>query len=342
MLDMGGAAIGPLQGDRAVAILLTLLSEEDAAAIVQGFDPDQMRRVGSAMLDVASASSSEIDTALDVFVDRNRAASSLGIDAEPRVRSLFTAAVGNVRADSVLAEIAPSGCGTVLEKLRWMDHDAIATAIREEHPQVGALILVCLTPEIAAKCTEGMDEDRQCDLVLRAARLEQINAHALQDLEAVLDHYADVPTKAASIGLDGRGGAAKIVTRLPKATNIKLLKAIKKRDKEIAQRIEESLLTFEDLLALDAKGMGTLLRNVDTQILVMALRGAPPAVTDQMLASLSGRAADGIRDELGEGRAKRTEVEEAQRQIAAIARRLADDGELELGGTGGGGGDDYV
>jgi serine/threonine protein kinase len=98
------AGVGPLGGDRAVAILLTLLSEEDAASIVQGFDPDQMRRVGSAMLDVASASSSEIDTALDVFVERNRNASSLGMNAEPRVRSLFTAAVGNVRADSVLAE----------------------------------------------------------------------------------------------------------------------------------------------------------------------------------------------------------------------------------------------
>ena len=338
MLD-AGAAIGPVQGDRAVAILLTLLSEDDAAAIVQGFDPDQMRRVGSAMLDVASASPTEIDTALDVFVERNRAASSLGQNAEPRVRALFTAAVGNVRADSVLAEIAPSGATNVLERLRWMDHDAIATALREEHPQVGALILVCLTPEIAAKCTEGLDEDRQCDLVLRAARLEQINTHALADLEAVLDHYADAPSKVPSIGFDGRGGAAKIVTRLPKATNVKLLKAIKKRDKEIAQKIEESLLTFEDLLALDAKGMGTLLRNVETPILVMALRGVAPSVTEQMLASLSSRAADGIRDELAEGRAKRTEVEDAQRQIAAIVRRLADDGDLELGGKGG---DDYV
>lgn len=341
MLD-AGAAIGPLQGDRAVAILLTLLSEEDAASIVQNFDPDQMRRVGSAMLEVASASPAEIDTALDVFVERNRAASSLGLDAEPRVRSLFTAAVGNVRADSVLAEIAPSGCANVLERLRWMDHGAIATALREEHPQVGALILVCLTPEIAAKCTEGLHEDRQCDLVLRAARLEQINARALVDLEAVLDHYASAPAKAASVGLDGRGGAAKIVTRLPRATNIKLLKAIKKRDKDIAQKIEESLLTFDDLLALDPKSMGILLRNVDTPILVMALRGAPQPVVDKMLASLSARAADGIRDELGEGRAKRTEVEDAQRQIAAIARGLADGGELELGGAGGGGGDDYV
>jgi flagellar motor switch protein FliG len=336
------AGVGPIGGDRAVAILLTLLSEEDAASIVQGFDPDQMRRVGSAMLDVASASSAEIDTALDVFVDRNRNASSLGMNAEPRVRSLFTAAVGNVRADSVLAEIAPSGCGNVLERLRWMDHDAIATAIRDEHPQVGALILVCLTPEVAAKCTEGLDEEKQCDLVLRAARLESINARALEDLEAVLDHYASGPAKPPSVGLDGRGGAAKIVTRLPKSTNVRLLKAIKKRDKEIAQKIEESLLTFEDLLALNNKGMGTLLRNVDTPVLVMALRGAPQGTVDQMLASLSGRAADGIRDELAEGRAKREEVEDARRQIAAIARRLNEEGEIELGGGGGGGGDDYV
>lgn len=328
-----------LSGDAAAAILLTLLGEAEAAAILASLNPDEARRIGAAMLDVAQASAADVEVALDMFVDRSRATTGLGLDAASRVRSVFAAALGNVRADNILTEIAPQTSQGALERLRWMSVDAIAAALRGEHPQVGALILACLTPEVAAQALTQLDEEAQSDLIYRAASLGNVNAHALVELEHLLDRYVAVAGSGAGVKMGGRGEAAKIVTKLPRGTDQRVLKRLKKRDKLLGQKIEDDMFVFDDLAALDVKSLGTLLRTVDTQTLTLALRGAAPATVDKMLGCLSARAADTIRDEMAEsGPAKRAEVEAAQKDVAATARRMAEDGELDLGGKS----DDYV
>ncbi len=326
-------------GDAAVAILLTLLGENEAAAILGVLSPDEARRVGVAMLDVAQASADDIGAALDLFVARSRAMTGLSLDPGPRVRSVFTAALGNVRAENILTQIAPESSAAVLEKLRWMSGDALAAALHGEQPQVGALILSCLTPEIAAQALAGFDEDAQSDMIFRAASLGTVSRDALTELEQLLDRYGKTPQGGASVKLGGRSDAAKIVTKLPKGSDQRVLKQLKKRDRMLAQEIEDDMFVFDDLAALDTKNMGALLRAVDTQVLTLALRGAAPATVSTMLGCLSARAAQTIRDDMAESApAKRADVEAAQKEIAAQARRLAEDGTITLGGQS----NDYV
>jgi len=328
-----------VDGDAAAAILLTLLGEAEAAAILAALDPDEARRIGIAMLRVAQASAADIERALDMFVDRCRATTGLGLDPAPRMRSVFTAALGNVRAQNILTEIAPQGSEGVLEKLRWMSAAAVAEALRNEHPQVGALILACLTPEIAAVALADFSDDVQSDLIYRSASLNSVSVHALDDLEIVLDRYGQDKGSGASVKLNGRSDAAKIVTRLPRDSNQRVLKRLKKRDRLFAQELEDDMFVFDDLAALDLKSLGTLLRAVESATLTLALRGANAATVEKMLGCLSARAADTIRDEMADsGPAKRSDVEAAQKEIAAIARRMGEAGELNLGGKN----DDYV
>lgn len=337
--DIAVDPIAQVGGDKAAAILLTLLGETEAATILTALNPDEARRIGIAMLDVARASAADVEVALEMFVERSRATTGLGIDAAPRVRSVFTAALGNVRAENILTEIAPQSSAGVLEKLRWMRVDAIAAALGGEHPQVAALILTCLTPEVAAAALAGFDEERQSDIIYRAASLRSVNAGALTDLEHLLDLYVGAGGADAAVKVGGRSEAAKIVTKLPKGTDQRVLKRLKKRDKTLGQEIEDDMFVFDDLSALDVKNLGALLRAVDSATLTLALRGAAPATVDKMLGCLSGRAADTIRDEMAESApAKRAEVEAAQKEIAALARRMADEGDINLGGKN----NDYV
>jgi flagellar motor switch protein FliG len=328
-----------VSGDTAAAILLTLLGEAEAAAIIATLEPGEVKRIGTSMLGVAAANPAEIETALDMFVTRSRAISTLGLNPEARVRSLMTVALGNVRADNVLASIAPQGSSTVLERLAWMNTAALSAALSAEHPQVSALILACLTPEAAAEALAPLDEDAQSDLIYRAARLGSVNPAALADLEHLLEAYADTPQAAPAIRMGGRSEAAKIVTKLKQPADKRVLRNLKKRDRDLAQAIEDDMFVFDDLTAMDAKNMAELLRAVDTQVLTLALRGAKAATVDKMLGCLSARAAQSIRDDIAEAQpVKRADVEEAQRDIAATARSLAESGSLNLGGKN----DDYV
>jgi flagellar motor switch protein FliG len=322
-----------VSGDAAAAIMLTLLGEAEAAAILGALNPDEARRLGVAMLDVAQAQPADIDAALTMFVGRIRTTSTLGLDAAPRVRSVFNAALGTVRADSILTEIAPHGTDRLVDKLRWMPGDAIATAIASEPRQVGAVILTCLSAERAAEALAQFDDEHQSDLIFRAASLDSITAAALADLDHVLDRYVETGKRGQSVKIGGRAEAARIVTKLPKGTDQRVLKALKKRDRVLAQNIEDDMFVFDDLAALDGKAMSTLLRAVDTQVLTLALRGAKPAMIDTMLGCLSARAAQTIRDDMAEAApTKRADVEAAQKEIAGLARHMADAGDLNLGG----------
>lgn len=339
MAETVGETSAMLGGDAAAAILLTLLGEAEAAAILGALDPDEARRIGVAMLDVARASSADIECALDMFVDRSRRATGLGHDAAPRMRSIFNAALGDVRAGTILTDIAPQTSNAVVDKLRWMPREAITAALEGEHPQVAALIIACLAPEAAAAALAPLGDAHQSDLIYRAASLANVNADALADLDRVLDHYSAVPAGGAAICIGGRSEAAKIVTRLPKGTDRRVLKELRKRDKVLAQAIEDDMVVFDDLAALDAKNIGILLRAIDTPLLTLALRGADPTTVEVMLGCLSARAAQTIRDDMAESAPiKRAEVDAAQKEIAAIARRMADAGDINMGGKN----DDYV
>lgn len=331
----------PAQADEltAAAILLMLLEEEDSAAILASLDPAELRKLGQAMFKVASANEATVQSALDLFVDRCRTVPDLAVGVAPRIRTVMTHALGNVRADNILAEIAPRDSARVLETLRWVEVPRIAEIIRNEHPQVAALILAVLTPEAAAEALTGLAGEIQADLLARAAQLSKVGSQAIADLETILEDYGPAAAAGAAVKVGGRSDAARIVSRLSRADGQRVLQSIKERDEALAQAIENEMVLFSDLGALDARSIGTVLRTVDAAVLTLALRGAEPELAERMLESMSARAAQTIRDEMAEAApVKRQDVEDAQRQVVAAARRLADAGEIMLGG----GADEYV
>lgn len=328
-----------MDGATAAAILLMLLNEEDAGELVKSLDPASVRRLSESMFRVANADEATIEAALDMFVERTRATSSMSVGVEPHVRSVLTHALGNVRADNILTDIAPKSSEAALDMLRWMEVETIANILKCEHVQVGALVLAVLTPETAARALAGFDQQIQADLLARAARLTKVRREAIEDLEHLLVDYAGRASAAPPMKIGGTSEAAQIVNRMRRADAQRLLTLMKQTDEPLALAIEGQMLVFEDLAELDAKSLGAVLRAVEGPVLTQALRGASPELLEQMLGSLSSRAADTIRDELAESpSAKRAEVEEAQRAVLAAARKLADAGEIQLGS----GEDDYV
>ncbi len=337
-LDNAPAPIA-IEGSAAAAILLMLLDESEAATILKQLGPEEVRQLAKAMFDTANASEQQIGQALDRFVTRSRDVSALAIGADIRIRTVMNEAVGNVRADNILAAVAPQRSAASLEMLRWMDVDAISGLLASEHPQVGALILSVLVPDVAARAIETLDEVLQADLVLRAAMLTSVPAAAIEDLEAVLASANVDGQRVAKQAIGGPSDVAKIMKKMPKQLSERTLRSLKKHDRVLAQTIEEEMFIFENLRDLDKKSLSSVLRSVDAAQLAIALKGADEEMVDMCLATMSQRAAETIRDEMTEmTMVKRADVDDAQKSVMQIVRQMAASGEIMIAG----GGDDYV
>lgn len=346
MADAADPALGTpakpktaIEGSAAAAILLMLLDESEAATILKHLDPEEVRHLAKAMFDTANASEAQIEQALERFVVRSRDVSALAIGADARIRTVIHQAVGNVRADNILATVAPHSSAASLEMLRWMDVEAISGLLASEHPQVGALILSVLIPDVAARAIETLDEVLQADLVLRAAQLTSVPAAAIEDLESVLASANADGQRVVKQAIGGPSDVAKIMKKMPKQLSERTIRALKKTDKLLAQAIEEEMFIFENLRDLDKKSLGTVLRSVDAAELAIALKGTDEDMVDLCLATMSKRASETIRDEMAEmTMVKRTDVDEAQKAIMLVVRQMAAAGEIMIAG----GGDDYV
>jgi len=337
-LDNAPAPVA-IEGSAAAAILLMLLDESEAATILKQLGPEEVRQLAKAMFDTANASEQQIGQALDRFVTRSRDVSALAIGADTRIRTVINEAVGNVRADNILAAVAPQRSAASLEMLRWMDVDAISGLLASEHPQVGALILSVLVPDVAARAIETLDEVLQADLVLRAAMLTSVPAAAIEDLEAVLASANVDGQRVAKQAIGGPSDVAKIMKKMPKQLSERTLRSLKKHDRVLAQTIEEEMFIFENLRDLDKKSLSAVLRSVDAAQLAIALKGADEDMVDMCLATMSQRAAETIRDEMTEmTMVKRADVDDAQKSVMQIVRQMAAAGEIMIAG----GGDDYV
>lgn len=328
-----------MDGAAAAAILLLLLDEADASAVVKELDQDAVRRLGKAMFAATDADESVVSAALEQFADECRTIGSLSIDTEARIRSVMHGALGNVRADNILSSIAPQSSAVSLEIIRWMELDQIQSILAGEHPQVGALILAVLVPGVAAKAVEALDERLQIDLMLRAAQLKSVSVAAIEDLEAVLTMATTTGQAGQRQNVGGPSDVAKIIKQMPKPLSDRAIRALKKHDRQLSQIIEDEMFVFENLLDLDKKSLGAVLRNVDAKSLALALKGADDAAATQCLATMSKRGAETIRDELAElEMVKRSDVEAAQREIMLTFRKMVAAGDIIVAS----GGEEYV
>jgi flagellar motor switch protein FliG len=328
-----------LSGAPSAAIMMMLLEDSEAAEVLRHLEPEEVRQLGGEMYAAAEADEAAVGDALARFVSGSREVSALAPGAERKIRTVMTEALGNVRADNLLAAIAPQQSGKILELLRWMDQDIIAAVVSAEHPQVAAVIVSVLTPEAAVAALAGLDASAQADLLYRSARLQSVRAEAIADLEAVLVAAEQNRDQSPQVELGGEGNVAKIVNSLSRPAAENILKLMRKKDKVIAAAIEDEMFVFEDLNRLDVKSLGAVLRGVEAATLALALKGTDSALSDRFLATMSARAADTIRDELSEmAPVKREEVEVARKAIIAVARAMAASGEINLGGKS----DEYV
>jgi flagellar motor switch protein FliG len=326
-------------GSQAAAILLMLLGEEEAATVLSRLEPDEVQHLGGAMFGVANISEGEIDGVFDVFIDRARVRTTLGFGADRQIKGMMHKALGAEKADQVLQRITPVKHVAALEGLKWMDARTIANLIENEHPQIAALVMAFLDPAIAADVLQCMPEEVQADLVYRVATLGPVTESALVELEELLSRPTTTSASASTTRRGGTTDAAKIVNSSRKAAELRIIKALQKLDKTLARTIEEEMFVFDNLLNVDEKNLGTLLRAVDNEILVVALKGADERLRNKIFACMSGRAAQSIQDDINDrGPMRLADVQEAQKQMLSIARKLAAEGSISLGGKG----DDYV
>ena len=337
---MTAAAPRSYTGVERAAVLMMLVGEDEAAQILQKLDPEEVRQLGKAMFAVADVSEDDMTVVLDDFVGRARDRNQITFDPRPRIEAVMNRALGSEKADSVLARITPPEAACELELLDWMEATEIAAMLEKEHPQIAAVLIANLDPAVAGQVLELLPDAVQPDILHRVARLGPITPEAVETLKTMLANRSGGGAAPAGVTLGGTREAAKILSGARKSVEQRVMPKLFKLDRETAKQIEEAMFVFENLLEMDDKNLGSLIRNVDGDILIKALKGIDEAARNRILGCMSARAADGIRDEMeARGPTKLAEVMEAQKAMIAIARNLAKDGTIQMGGSGD---DDYV
>jgi flagellar motor switch protein FliG len=327
-------------GVEKAAVLMMLVGDEEAAAILQKLEPDEVRQLGKAMFAVADVAEPQVEDVLDEFVGKAKDKNTIGFDPRPQIQSMMTKALGSDKAENVLSRITPreEACG--IELLDWLDANEIAGLVRDEHPQIVAVVLANVEPAIAGQVIEQLPDAMQPDVLHRIATLGPISGEAIEMLRDLLSRRADTGRAPAAMQVGGAKEAAAIMNATRKATEQRVMPKVAKISKETAKAIEDEMFVFEHLFGLDDKSMGTLLRGVESDVLVLALKGVEEGQRPKFFGAMSARAADGIKDEMeARGPCKLSEVLEAQKTILGIARQMAKDGAIRLAG---GADDDYV
>lgn len=328
--------------DRA-AVMIMLLGEEEAARLLSGLSPEELQALGSKMCAIGDIGPAAIVDAIANFAE---CAGEAGIPAHDRVESvrrIMTGAVGELKAESLMRRVAPVReipRSPALELARWLEPDVLVDLIKDEHPQAIAVLLVQLDPVAAAAVLAGLPEELHTPVVHRIARLGPVSPDAIAILEEMLAAKIAGAQGKAPVAMGGVREAAEIVNKA-RTVEKRVIPGIGKIDKPLAKALESEMFKFEHLYPLDTKMMGQLLREIESEILIDALKGIAEEEREPFFAAMSSRAADGVRDEIEtRGRIKRSDVEAAQQQIVAVAKRLAAEGAIVIGD--GGGDDEYV
>jgi len=329
-----------ISGAQRAAILLLTLGEQDAAEVLKHLSARDVQAVGTAMAALSSVSREHVEHVLDRLHDDMGRQTALGVGTEEYIRKILTNALGETKAGGLIDRILLGRSSKGLESLKWMESRAIAEMINQEHPQIIALVLAHLEPDQAAEVIGYLPQRVRSDAVMRIATLDGVQPHALNELDEIMERQFNGNTKklkSASVG--GLKAAANILNAMDSSREAELMTAIRNQDEALGGRIEDLMFVFEDLAELDDRGMQTLLRDVPSAILITALKGAEPAIREKIFANMSKRAADMMRDDLEvKGPVRLSEVDAAQKEVLAVARKLADAGQISLGG----GGDDFV
>ena len=329
-----------LGGIQQAAVFLMSVGEQEASDILKHLGPKEVQSLGEAMATMANVDKGKAADVLQNFNTIVGGQTALGMGSEDYLRNVLTKALGKDKAGGVIDRILLGRQSKGLEALKWMEPRSIAEVIRLEHPQIIAIVLSYLDADQAGLVLSNLPENTRSDIMMRIASLDAIQPAALFELDEILEkQFAGHETSIRSSSVGGIKTAADILNFVDGTSEAAIMEGIKNVDEDLGQEIEDSMFVFDNLSGVDDRGIQALLREVSSDILIVALKGADEEVKEKILKNMSKRAAEMLRDDLeASGPVKLSEVEDAQREILSVARRMAESGDIALSS----GGDEYV
>jgi flagellar motor switch protein FliG len=326
-----------LAGTQRAAILLMSLGEQDAANVLKQLDAREVQKLGIAMAELKEVSREQMSAVLNSFIGIADGKANIAGGSQDYVRRVLTQAVGKHKTDMLMDRVSSGGSGQGIEALKWMEAKAVAQIIGAEHPQIAAIVLAHLEPEQSAAILPLLTDDFRTEVLMRIASLSEVPQTALTELDQLVEKQANAAPPAPLRRVGGARTVANILNAMERGKSGEELGKIEKADGEMHQQIKELLFVFDNLLEVDDRNIQALLREVGSDTLAVALRGAEPEVQEKILKNMSKRAAEILKDDMeARGPVKLTDVEAAQKEIVVIAQRLAEEGTISLGGKGGG------
>lgn len=318
------------------AILIMSLSTEQAAKILRHLGPKQIQKLGTAMAQLKGVEQGKLHTIMKTFIDEADKQTNIGVNNDEHIRKILYQALGEEKASGIVDRILQGANTKGLDTLRWMDPKTVAELIKNEHPQIQTIILSYLDPDQAGSVLNNFDEKVRLDLIMRIAKQDQIQPSALQELNAMIERQFNGTSGSQMHTVGGVKRAADIMNFLGSSSETAVLDGIKEKDPDLGQSIQDLMFVFENILELDDRSVQAVLKEISSDTLVLALKGADNAMRDKIFSNMSKRAGELLKDDLeAKGPVRLSEVENAQKEILGVARKLADAGEIVLGGKGG-------
>jgi len=328
-------ALTNLNGAQKAAVFLMAIGEDAASEVMKHLGPREVQKIGVAMSALEVVSPTNVETAIEDFSQAVRQHTGIGIGTDDYIRSVLTNALGEDKAGTMIDRILLGGNTKGLESLKWMDARAIVELIRFEHPQIIAIVLSYLDSDQAASVLQLLPENTRADLLMRIATMDGIQPAAMKELNDILEQQLRGGAGGQQSSMGGIKCAADIINFLDRAVEVKVNEQITEVDADLAERIQDLMFTFENIVEIDDRGVQALLREVSTDNLVLALKGTDDAIQTKIFNNMSQRAAEMLREDLeAKGPVKVSDVETAQKEILSIAKRMADEGTIALGGGG--------
>lgn len=326
-----------LDGIDRSAILLLSLGEDEAAEVMRHLGPREVQKLGAAMARLSHVSTDQAQMVLADFRSRLERQTSLGVGSDQYIRAMLNKALGADKAGTLIERILHGGDTSGLENLKWMDARSIADLIKLEHPQVLAMILAYMEPEQAGEVIHHLPERLVSEAMMRLASLETVQPAAIRELNEILEEQLSGESQSLQVAsLGGPKAAAEVLNRLETSLSGSILEKMRENDSELAEKVQEKMFVFDDLIKLDDRSLQVLLREVPSEGFVTALKGASPGLREKFFTNMSKRAAEMMRDDLeAKGPVRVSEVESAQKAILQIATRLDAAGQISLGGGSG-------
>ena len=322
-------------GTENAAILLMSLGEEEAAEVFKHLAPKEVQKLGETIARLKAVPRERVEAVMTKFAALAADQHMLVADTDEYVKSVLRKALGDEKANLLIDRIMQGSDISGLESLKWMDASAVAELLRNEHPQIVAAILVHLEFDQAAEVLKQFSERQRNEVMVRIATLDGIQPTALKDLNEVMSKVLAGGDRMKKSNLGGVKAAAEILNMLGSAVETSVLDFVREADNDLAQKIMDNMFTFDDLEKLDDKGIQALMKEVQSESLVIALKGATPTLREKIFKNMSTRAAETLREDLeSRGPVRLAEVEAEQKEMLKIVRRLADEGQIVLAGGG--------